>query len=95
MISITMAQIESMLGQYLWPLIRIMALLMSAPVFAHQTIPAQVKIAAALAMTLVIAPALPEPVVAVFGAAGWWLVAEQILVGVAIGFSLQIVFAAV
>lgn len=95
MISITMGQIESMLSQYLWPLIRIMALLMSAPVFAHQTIPAQVKIAAALAMTLVIAPALPEPVVAVFGAAGWWLVAEQILVGVAIGFSLQIVFAAV
>ena len=86
MLSITLGQIESMLGQYLWPLIRILALLMSAPVFAHQTIPAQVKIAAALAMTLVIAPGLPQPLAAVFGAEGWWLVAEQILVGVAIGW---------
>lgn len=95
MLSITLGQIESMLGQYLWPLIRILALLMAAPVFAHRTIPGRVKIAAAIAMTLVIAPALPEPVAAAFGPAGWWLVLEQILVGVAIGFSLQIVFAGV
>ena len=95
MISFTLAQIESLLGAFLWPFVRVLALLMAAPIFAHRTIPARVKIAAALAITLVIAPALPASATTAFSAAGWLLIAEQILVGVAMGFSLRIVFAAV
>lgn len=95
MVSFTLGQVEALLGQYLWPFIRVLALLMAAPVFSHRSIPAPIKIGAALAITAVIAPALPPPMTAAFSAAGWLLVTEQILVGVAIGFSLSIVFAAV
>ncbi|MFM9967574.1 MAG: flagellar biosynthetic protein FliR [Burkholderiales bacterium] len=95
MISFSLGEIEALLGQFLWPFIRVLALLMAAPVFSHRTIPARIKISAALAITLVIAPALPAPGLGAFGPAAWLLVAEQILVGVAIGFSLRVVFAAV
>jgi flagellar biosynthesis protein FliR len=95
MVSFNLGQVEALLGQYLWPFIRVLALLMAAPVFSHRSIPGPIKIGAALAITAVIAPALPPPMTAAFSAAGWLLVAEQILVGVAIGFSLSIVFAAV
>ena len=90
MISFTLAQIESLLGTFLWPFVRVLALLMAAPIFSHRTIPARIKIATALAIALVIAPAT-----AAFSAAGWLLIAEQMLVGVAMGFSLRLVFAAV
>ncbi len=95
MISFTLAQIESLLGTFLWPFVRVLALLMAAPIFSHRTIPARIKIATALAIALVIAPALPSPATAAFSAAGWLLIAEQMLVGVAMGFSLRLVFAAV
>jgi flagellar biosynthetic protein FliR len=95
MVSFTLGQVEALIGQFLWPFIRVLALLMAAPVFSHRSIPGRIKLSAALAITFVIAPALPAPATAAFSAAGWLLVAEQILVGVAIGFSLSIVFAAV
>lgn len=95
MISFSLGEIEALLGQYLWPFVRILALLMAAPVFSHRVIPARVKIGASLAIALVIAPTLATPEVGAFSAAGWLLVAEQLLVGVAIGFSLRIVFGAV
>ncbi|MFM9971645.1 MAG: flagellar biosynthetic protein FliR, partial [Burkholderiales bacterium] len=83
MISFSLGEIEALLGQFLWPFIRVLALLMAAPVFSHRTIPARIKISAALAITLVIAPALPAPGLGAFGPAAWLLVAEQILVGIA------------
>lgn len=95
MISFSLGQIEALLGQYLWPFMRVLALLMAAPVFSHRVIPSRVKICAALAIALVVAPTLPMPEIGAFSAAGWLLVAEQLLVGIALGFSLRIVFGAV
>ena len=95
MLQVTSLQLEAWVAQFIWPFFRLLALFLMAPVFSHTVIPNTTKIAVALAITLVIAPLLPAPPAIPLGsAAAWMLVAEQMLIGFAIGFSLRIVFAA-
>ena len=62
----------------------------------HAAVPIRVKIGLAAFMALVVAPTLGAmPDVTVFSAQGIWIVVTQFLIGVAMGFTMQIVFAAV
>lgn len=95
MLQFTLSQVEAWLGQFIWPFVRVLALFMAAPVLSHRSIPARTKIGFALAVAVLLVPALPRsPAVELFGPGAWALLVEQILVGLAVGFSLQIVFAA-
>lgn len=95
MITLAPGQLEAWLGQFLWPFVRIGACIMVAPVFGAPFVPARLKIVLAAAITLVVAPLLPPPEVAPFSGAGLLVTAQQVLIGVALGFALQIVFDAV
>jgi flagellar biosynthetic protein FliR len=96
MISVTSAQIGAWLAMFVWPFVRILALLMAAPVINAPNVPAQVKIGLALAVTVIVAPTLPpEAHPAVSSSSVFALMAQQIVVGVALGFAMQVVFAAV
>ena len=96
MISIGSEQLFTWLGALLWPLVRILALIATAPVFSHVAIPARVKIGLALAIAIVVAPTLPVvPATALGSWNGWFLIVQQIAVGTAMGFVLRLVFAAV
>ena len=93
MISLTAGQIEAWMAAYLWPLIRIGACLMVAPIFGARFVPGRYKIILAGAITLLVAPLLPPvPDVSPFSGPGLVITAQQIIIGVAIGFVLQIVF---
>ena len=96
MISISSAQIDTWLALFVFPLSRILGLLATAPVFNNTALPMQLRLIAGLAITLGLAPALP-PLPAI--AAGSWIglvvVAEQMLIGVLMGFALSITFRAV
>ena len=87
------AEILALVGGYLWPFARIGAAIMVAPVFNARLVPKRMRLALALALTLVIVPASPRrPRSAPFSAPGLLLVAQEILIGLAMGFALQIVF---
>lgn len=88
-------QLEAWLGQFLWPFVRIGACIMVAPVFGAPFVPARLKIVLAAAITAVVAPLLPPPEIAPFSGAGLLVIVQQVLIGVALGFALQIVFDAV
>lgn len=80
----------------LWPFLRIGAVATAAPVIGARFVPARVRLLFAAAITLVLLPVLPEPARLELFAARWWLaIAEQVAIGVAIGFALQLVFEAV
>lgn len=92
MITITPGQLEAWMAQYLWPFVRIGACIMTAPIFGANFVPARQRIVLAGAITLLVAPLLPQPAVAPFSAAGIVITVQQVVIGVVIGFVLQIIF---
>jgi flagellar biosynthesis protein FliR len=80
-------------GSVFWPLTRILALFASAPVLSHTAIPIRVKVGIALAITLAIAPVVDSPpLTGLLEARGFVQLAHNILVGLALGFAVRLVF---
>ena len=91
----TSAEILTLLASYLWPLFRIAAFIASAAVFGGRLFPMRVKLIFAISLTIVIAPVIPPPpAIDMFSFTGMIVVLQQVLIGVAMGFTLQLVFAA-
>jgi len=74
-------------------LFRIASLLMTMPVLGTQLLPVRVRLYFALALTLLIAPQVGEvPLLDALSLSTWIVIGEQILIGAAMGFSLQLLF---
>ena len=88
--------IEALLGNVLtlsvWPFFRIAGVIMVAPVFGARLVPPRVRIALAVAVTVVMSPLLPVMQPFELSLAAGLTVAQEILIGVAIGFCLQMIF---
>lgn len=95
MVTLDTAQWSAWIGQLFWPFIRLLALFASAPLFGEKAIPARAKVGIALAATLLLAPALPPVDVPPVSGAGLWLAVQQLIIGVALGLTMQFAFAAV
>ena len=96
MFSVTYAQLNVWLTSFLWPFVRILALIATAPVLSHMAIPMRVKIGVAGFITLIVAPTLGAvPQVTVFSADGVWIIVNQFLIGAALGLTMQVAFAAI
>ncbi len=90
----TSADIATWIGSLLWPFTRIAAMLAIAPIFGARLVQLRIRLVMALVLTSVVLPLIPPvPVVEPFSAAGVLITAQQMLLGLAIGFSLQLVFA--
>ncbi len=95
MISLTSAQLQAWIAAFVWPLARILALLASAPVIGNPGVPARVKIALGVLITVAVAPLVPgAPDIEPASATGMLVLAQQVMVGLAMGFAMQIVFQA-
>ena len=96
MLMLTEGQLEQWLAAWFWPFVRIAACLTVAPVFGARFVPARIRIVLAGAVTVLVAPLLPAPPdVPVFSPAGIVITAQQVLIGIATGFIVQIVFDAI
>jgi flagellar biosynthetic protein FliR len=95
-ISVTSAQLEAWMVAFLWPFVRMLALVSTSPIFGEAWVPRPVKVAVAVMLTFVIAPTIGAlPAVPVVSAEGAWIIVQQVLVGAAMGFSMKLVFTAV
>jgi flagellar biosynthesis protein FliR len=96
MISFSSAQLDAWLAAFVFPLARILALLATMPPYNNAALPQRIRLIIGLAITFVVAPSLP-PMPAI--AAGSWLgllvLAQQVVVGVTIGFTMRLAFAAI
>ena len=96
MISVTTAQLNAWLAAFAWPLARILALIASAPVIGNPSVPASIKIGLGLLIAVLVAPLVPSPAdISPASANGLLILAQQVLIGLAMGFAMQIVFHAV
>jgi len=93
MISVTSAQLYAWLAAFAWPLARILALVATAPIIGNPSLPASVKIGIGILLTILVAPLLPaHSGVNPASAEGLLIMAQQVLIGLAMGFTMQIVF---
>jgi flagellar biosynthetic protein FliR len=93
-VDITEEQILSALALFIWPFIRISSMFISIPVFSVRSLPAKVRVMAAFLITLVVIPVIPDiPDIAIFSYQGLMVTVQQIIIGLATGFVLQMVFA--
>lgn len=96
MISFSSAQLHAWIVLLLWPAARLLAMISVAPLFGHASIPVTAKLGLGLLLSVAIAPGLSAlPEVAPFSGEGLLALVQQILIGLAIGFSMRLVFAAV
>ncbi|MBS0292613.1 MAG: flagellar biosynthetic protein FliR [Proteobacteria bacterium] len=96
MITFTEAQLMAWLSPLLWPFLRVLALFTAAPVFSMRAIPVRVRIGLAFLVALCAQSALPDqPVIDLNGREAAGAVLQQVGVGLALGFAVRLVFAAV
>lgn len=97
MLNITTTELYTLLATFLWPLSRILALIATAPILGNPSIPVRVKLGLAIMITILVAPTVEQSLPQIDPSSGMGLIVllQQLLIGVAIGFVMRIVFVAV
>ncbi len=92
--TLSYTQLSAWLGEFLWPFLRIGAVFAVAPVFSARMVPVRVRVLLAVVLSWMLIPLIPEPpAVEPVSAAGILMAAQQIMIGLTMGFVLQLVFA--
>lgn len=96
MITFTEAQLTAWLSPLIWPFLRTLAVFTSAPVLSSRAFPVRARIGLAFFVALAAQPTLgQQPVISITDSAALGAVFQQVGVGLAIGFAVRVVFAAV
>jgi flagellar biosynthetic protein FliR len=96
MIAVASTELSGWIGSLLWPFIRIGAMLMAAPVFGARMVPVRVRLALAMILAWVLSPMVYSDAVAInpLNAEGLMVTVQQVMIGLAMGFTLQMMFSA-
>lgn len=96
MIALTEAQLIAWLSPILWPFLRILAVFTAAPIFSSKAFPVRARIALAFFIAFAAQPSLQgQLIVSINGPEALGAVIQQVGIGLAIGFTVRLVFAAV
>jgi len=94
--NLTTAEIGAYIGTFMWPFVRIGAMFSIAPIFGSQMLPVKTRLLVTVVVTLVLIPVIPAvPALDPLSAEGVMTIAQQFLIGFAMGFILQLVLGAV
>ena len=95
MISISEAQLVAWISPILWPFLRVLAVFTAAPVFSSRVFPVRARIALAFLIAYAVQASLPQQaVVGINDPQALGVVVQQVGVGLAIGFTVRLVFGA-
>ena len=95
MISISEAQLVQWLSPILWPFLRVLAVFTAAPIFSSRAFPLRTRIGLAFLIAYAAQDSLPnQAVVSIDGPQALGAVVQQVGIGLAIGFTVRLVFAA-
>jgi len=93
--SITETQLMAWVGAFVWPLARIGAMVATAPVFSSRQTAVVWRIGFILVLSWVLMPLIPAPQrVDFFSIDAFLILLQQMLIGIVMGFMLQMVFGA-
>ena len=92
MIELDALEVSHWVSRYLYPFVRIAGLLMVMPLIGTQMVSQTVRMALAVTITLVIVPVLPPlPHVDALSLASLLIILQQLLIGIAMGFVVELV----
>lgn len=96
MIHITSADLYAWITSFLWPLTRIVGLISVAPLYGNVSVPARVKIALGITLSLIVAPLISTPIgIDPMSVTGLLILIQQLVIGLAMGFAMRIAFAGI
>ena len=95
MISISEAQLVAWISPILWPFLRILAVFTAAPILSSKAFPVRARIALAFFIAFAAQPSLQgQPLISINGPEALGTVVQQVGIGLAIGFTVRLIFAA-
>lgn len=93
MVTLSQYQLDTWLSGLLLPFLRVLALFSAAPLLSHRSLPVRARVALSFAIAVVVAPFAGVPAgLPLASMAGLGLVAQQVLVGLALGFAARLLF---
>ncbi|WP_145499035.1 flagellar biosynthetic protein FliR [Yersinia bercovieri] len=95
MLTLSIVSLYSIINQFFWPMLRILALFSTAPIFNEKGIDRKTKVALAVIIALLIGPNIPNSHIEIFSISGIWVGAQQFIIGAAMGLTVQLIFVAV
>jgi flagellar biosynthetic protein FliR len=85
------AEISSWVSRYMWPFARIAGFFMVMPLFGTRLVTQRIRLYLAIATTVVITPILPPmPVIESLNVQTMIIIGQQLFIGIALGFALEI-----
>ena len=83
----SLSQIDGWLASVMWPFCRIAGLLTAMAIYGTRSVPARVRLLLAIFITVAAAPVLPAmPDVPLFSGASFIIIAQEIVIGLMLGF---------
>lgn len=96
MVSFSSELINGWIISLLWPLTRVLGVIATAPILSDRSIPNRIKLGFGLVLTLIIMPTIPAiPTFDIFSLQGFLILLQQMIIGLAMGFSIRLVFSAI
>ena len=96
MIAFTEAELLAWLSPLFWPFVRVLALFSALPILGQRMVPARVRVALAALIVMASQASLPAmPPLALDSPLAFMLIAQNVLIGLTLGFAVRIVFAGV
>ncbi len=93
LMTLTSDQIIGWIAHYFWPFCRIGGFFLIVPILGTRLVPSRVRLLLALTLTLLVAPSIDVmPLVSPLSVEGITIIAQQILIGLVMGFMVQILF---
>ncbi len=93
MIVVTEEAIVNLIGQYVYPLFRYAAFFMAAPIFSTRVVSTRIRLVLSIAITIIVVPILPQQqIFDGLSLSNLLVVVDQVLIGLSLGFALQVVF---
>jgi flagellar biosynthetic protein FliR len=89
------AEIVEMLQTFMWPFVRVSAVMMTAPIFSQRALNLRVRIVTGFVLTWMIYPFIDIPQVDPFTVSAIYRLFNEVTVGALMGVTLQIVSAAI
>lgn len=95
MLTLSLANLYSLLSHYFWPMLRILSLFITAPFFNEKEITKKTKVGLSMVLSFLVGQNLPVNNMDFFSIDGLWIGGQQLVIGSMIGLTIQLIFVVV